>query len=237
MSIALGMLVAVVLPTATFADTVITGSLEVPTVTGISPSSGIAGNTITGVTISGTYLGGATAVTFSGSGVTADSIVVASDNNSLTVTVSITASAAQTARDVLVTTPGGTASKTSAFTVTAPTFSLSAPSSFSLGIMQRNQNNTAKSGTNGTVSTTAQNWQVTASGAASNGGYMWNGTASPTAKFQIGKDGSTWTDASGTLTYNQSDTTSFPFWGQQLINGTDPAGTYSITITFTGSAQ
>src|SRR5207247_10905454 len=59
--------------------------------TGISPSSGAAGTSL-GATISGSNLGGATAVAFSGSGVTA-TIGTGGTASSLPITVAIAAGA------------------------------------------------------------------------------------------------------------------------------------------------
>src|SRR6058998_3913136 len=89
---------------------------SVPIITGISPSSGAAG-TSQPATISGTGLGGATAVTFSGSGVTA-TIETGGTATSLPITVTIAAGAGLGARTVTVTTPNGTSAPFSSFTVT-----------------------------------------------------------------------------------------------------------------------
>src|SRR2546428_703177 len=87
-----------------------------PVVTGITPSSGAAG-TSQPATISGTGLGGATAVTFSGSGVTA-TIETGGTATSLPITVTIAAGAGLGARTVTVTTPNWTSAPFSSFTVT-----------------------------------------------------------------------------------------------------------------------
>jgi len=84
-----------------------------PTVTGIAPPSGPpAGGTA--VTISGTNLSGATSVTIGGAGAT--SVVVV---NPSTITA-VTPAGTMGARDVAVTTPGGTGSVTGLFTYMAP---------------------------------------------------------------------------------------------------------------------
>ena len=236
--IVLALATAMVIPSAALAGTTtVVGTLEVPTVTSVSPSSGVQANTYLGVQINGTYLTGASAVEFSGTGVTASSISVVNAGQ-ITVTVAITAGATADARNVRVTTPAGTSEwLIGAFTVTASSFSVQAPAGFSLGIMTR-VTNTAQSATNGVVTTTAGSWQVTATASGeTHGGFMWNGTASPTAEFQISKNNTVWINASATLTYTQADTTSLPFYGRQAIDSDDPAGTYSITITFTGSPQ
>jgi hypothetical protein len=225
------------LPVASIAatDTVISATLSnVPTLSNISPNSGVQGWTYTSVEIQGNDLTGATAVTFSGTGVTASAISVDSAT-SMTVTITITTAAAAGARDVTVTTPGGTSEVlTGAFTVVARTITVSAPANFSLGALVRLTDNKVH-GPNGSVTTNAQNWQVTTS--ASNGGYMNNGTSSLTSRLEISKDGTTWAYASDTLTYTQAGGTTLTFWAQQYVDADDPIGTYTITITFTGSVQ
>ncbi len=78
-----------------------------PTITKIEPASGVQGSTVQ-ATISGTNLSGATAVTFSGSGVTAVMRQGGTDTV-LPITITIAADAAPGARTFSVTTPGGTA--------------------------------------------------------------------------------------------------------------------------------
>ena len=78
-----------------------------PTVTGISPAAGpIAGGTV--ITITGTILTNATAVTFGSTAATHVTVV-----NATTVTATAPAHAAGTV-DVTITTPGGTSAKSSA---------------------------------------------------------------------------------------------------------------------------
>lgn len=162
----LALAAVLVVPMAALADgtTDVGGTLDVPTVISINPNSGVQGNTYTLVAIVGTYLTGATAVTFTGTGVTGSTISVTDDSH-ITCTITITAGATADARDVSVTTPGGIGTLTGGFTVVASSFSVTAPAGFSLGIMTR-ATNTAQ-GPDGTVSTTAQNWQVTATGSTS----------------------------------------------------------------------
>src|SRR5207249_4161917 len=88
-----------------------------PIITGISPSSGAAGTSLR-ATISGSNLGGATAVSFSGSGVTA-TIGTGGTASSLPIIVTIAAGASTDTRTFTVTTPNGTsAPPLSGFTVT-----------------------------------------------------------------------------------------------------------------------
>ena len=97
---------------------------KAPTVTGVSPSSGKVGNTLS-VTISGTDLTDASAVSF-GSGITVNSFTVDSETK-ITASITITAAATTGSRNVAVTTPIGTGTKTGGFTVSgleAPTVTL-----------------------------------------------------------------------------------------------------------------
>jgi large repetitive protein len=88
-----------------------------PTLASIAPNTGLQGATNLPVSLTGTNLGGATAVTVSGTGVTCG--VTGSTSTTVAANCSITAGATTGARAVSVTTPGGT-SNTVTFTVTAP---------------------------------------------------------------------------------------------------------------------
>jgi uncharacterized protein (TIGR03437 family) len=83
------------------------GATSYPTITSFSPMSGPVGST---VTISGTNFTGATSVKFNG--VTATFIV----NSNTKITAAVPTGA--TTGTITVTTPGGTATSTSSFTVT-----------------------------------------------------------------------------------------------------------------------
>ena len=86
---------------------------ELPTITAVNPASGLQGQTLT-VIITGTKFAGPTTVNF-GAGITVNSITV---NNLTQITANISiAGAAPGARNVSVTTPGGTAMLTGGFTV------------------------------------------------------------------------------------------------------------------------
>ena len=236
--VVLSMAAVMALPTATSAatNTVISATLNnVPTVTGITPASGVQGWSYTLVEIDGTDLTGATAVTFSGAGVTASAINVTSATV-MTVTVTIASNATAGGRNVIVTTPGGPSDALiGGFTVVARSITVSAPANFSLGALVRGIDNKVH-GPNGSVTTNSQNWQVTATGADSNDSHMNNGTASLSNRLEISKDGSTnWVPANGSLTYTQTDGTTLTFWAQQYVAPADPIGSYTITITFTGS--
>jgi PKD repeat protein len=85
-----------------------------PAVSSVSPNQGTQAQTLS-VTITGTSFTGATNVSF-GAGITVNSFTVDSDTQ-ITASITIAGSATPGARDVSVTTPGGTATKASSFTV------------------------------------------------------------------------------------------------------------------------
>jgi hypothetical protein len=88
-----------------------------PAITTLSPDSGAPGATL-GATITGTNLSGATAVTFSGTGVTATiGTGGTATSTSLPMVISIAANAQVGLRTVTVTTPSGTSSPFSGFTI------------------------------------------------------------------------------------------------------------------------
>jgi len=96
------------------------GALEVaaaqPVITGLSPTSGVHGRTVS-LTVTGERLGGATALTFLKDGspdsqITVTNIQVNIQGTELQATVAITAAAALGSRLVQVTTPGGTSDAT-----------------------------------------------------------------------------------------------------------------------------
>lgn len=93
-----------------------TPPVSTPTISGIAPTSGPAGTT---VTISGSNLGGATAVSFNGT--PAASFTASASSISAVVPAGATAGA------VSVTTPGGNATSATAFTRTAGTLAYTDP--------------------------------------------------------------------------------------------------------------
>ena len=97
-----------------------------PTITGVTPESGIQGQTLD-VTITGTYLTNPSAVSF-GDGITVNSYTTG-DFSQTVVNITIDAMAALGARDITVTTAGGTASLESGFAVNAaaPTITGTSP--------------------------------------------------------------------------------------------------------------
>ena len=103
------------------------GTIPVPTLISLNPNTGLRNSTVV-VTLTGTNLAGASAVNFSGTGVSA--VVTGSTAGTVTATFTITAGAALGARNVSVTTAGGTSNiVTGAFTVVLPTLTSLAPTS------------------------------------------------------------------------------------------------------------
>ncbi len=96
----------------------VTFTIANPTVTGVSPNSGVRGTSVP-VTITGTGLGLTPLVTVSGLGVSVSNVQVANDTT-VTATFTISATAGTGARNVTVTNLSGTATLNSAFTVLAP---------------------------------------------------------------------------------------------------------------------
>jgi hypothetical protein len=241
--ITLALIAAMIVPTGVFAaDVVISGGVAIPTISTISPASGVQGNTYS-VTITGTYLTDADPVTFSGSDITTNTIIVAGDGLSLTCNVVIGSSAADNVRDVSVTTPGGTATKSTAFTITASSITVTAPEIAALDDMVRGETSAATASTPGSVITNAQNWEVVAKDEKTpNTGYMVKTGPTPLdAKFQISRTSET-TDLANAdtgITYNQTTNSdkNLPFYVSQAIASNEEAGSYSITITFTGTCQ
>ena len=97
-----------------------------PTLTSIAPPTGVRG-TVVPVTLTGTNLTGASAVTVSGGGVTVSGLTVLSPTTA-TANFTISATAALTARTVSITTAGGT-SNTVPFTVEGATITSINPNS------------------------------------------------------------------------------------------------------------
>jgi hypothetical protein len=92
-----------------------TTSQAPPTISLVTPNQGIQGQTIVDVAINGTYFTGATSVSF-GAGISVDSFTVSSATQILA-TITVSPAAMPGARNVSVTTPGGTAALTDGFTV------------------------------------------------------------------------------------------------------------------------
>src|SRR5690606_9990151 len=91
--------------TDTLAGGFTVGEMGEPTISGVNPTSGDQGETLS-VTITGTSLRCVTAVDF-GDGITVNSFTAGSDTQ-VTASITISSSAATGTRCVSVTTPGGT---------------------------------------------------------------------------------------------------------------------------------
>ena len=102
------------------------GSAPTPGLTSISPNSGVRGAHVV-VTLTGTDLGTATAVSVSGSGVTGSGVTVV-NATTVTATLTITNTAAYGARTVTVTTALGTSNGVT-FTVSGPYITSISPNS------------------------------------------------------------------------------------------------------------
>ena len=103
------------------AQTFVVGTVP-PSVSGISPASGVINTTVPAV-ITGANLAGTTSVIFSGSGVSA-TIGTGGTSTSLPVTITIAPGAADTLRTFIVTTSAGASAPFSGFQVTPPISSL-----------------------------------------------------------------------------------------------------------------
>ncbi len=106
------------------------GSTPPPTLTAITPTTGVRGSTVV-VTLTGTNLLGAQSVVVSGTGVTVSSFT-AVNATTVNTTFVISATAALTARSVTVTTAGGT-SNGETFNITGPQLASIAPTSGARG--------------------------------------------------------------------------------------------------------
>ncbi len=210
-------------------------SALLPTVTSVSPDNGNVGTAPT-VTIIGTnFVDGQTTINVSGAGVTAGAVTFTSSSN-ISAPFTIDADAAAGPRQVTVTVAGKTSNAVS-FTVNA-FITVTAPSSISLGLMTAGAATAGSSTDDGTVDTNYPSWVVTAEDkkVGTNDGYMVNGGETPlTNIFQISKDNNNWVNADSGITYGS--VTSLPFYVRQAVTQSDPGGSYTITITFTGSPQ
>ena len=97
--------------------TLIGVGLAPPPVISIAPTSGYSNSTVA-VTLTGSYLSGATSVNVTGTGITVGNFVIVDDSH-ITTTFAIANGAAATVRNVTVVTPGGT-SNVATFTVVTP---------------------------------------------------------------------------------------------------------------------
>ncbi len=108
----------------------VTFTVAAPTLTSITPNSGLRGTSVP-VTLTGTGLTGSTSMTVSGTGITVTNLVIVNDSQA-TATLVITAAAGTGARNVAIVTPGGTTNNVT-FTVVAPTLASIAPTTGARG--------------------------------------------------------------------------------------------------------
>ncbi len=248
LAMVLALLAAMVVPTAALADTTeITGTVaETPTVTSVTPNTGDVNTTPT-VTIIGTnFVTGQTTVQVSGTGVTPGAATVNTSEN-VTCVFTIASNAPQGAKTVKVTVAGKQSVTSATFTVNG-VVTVVAPSAITLGYMTAGTTKTGASTDNGTMSSNWAAWKVTAIDAKlTNTGKMntaadGSGT-SLAALFQIAQQASgyaaanTGFDYTGTYTGQPTTPVALPFFISQDVASNDPAGAFTITITFTGATQ
>ena len=181
----------------------VTARVPAPTLSSISPISGVRGTSVP-VTLTGTNLTGATAVAVSGTGVTVSGLTVVNATTA-TATFTIAGTATVSARTVTITTPGGT-SNTVTFTVTSP----GAPTLTSIAPTSGAQGATVPITLTGTNLTGATAITVSGTGVTVSG-LTVVGPTSVTATFAV----------SGTATLSA-----------RTVSITTPGGT-SNTVTFT----
>ncbi len=214
-----------------------------PTVTLVDPDEGTQGDTLSPV-ITGTDFTGATAVSF-GAGITVDDFIV---DNATQITADITIDGAATpgARDVSVTTAGGTGTLTGGFTVNAaPSIEISAPTDITdWALSPQGDQPNEQEGTLGV--TCSGGWEVTAKDAeAATGGKMtdWDGADYSDIQLSnyltVATDGyevelpdedtiATGSGNDSVYVYFRQDVS----WSDQVL----PEGhSYRIIITFTGN--
>ena len=248
----LALVAAIALPSVVLASNIGTAGISgdvapVPVLSSISTTSGTPHATGGGaVDISETLTGSSfdtdpTAVitiTITGTGVTADTVVVSNDT---TITAHFHLAAGPTTmssvRDVYVHQSGQDSTDVVTFTVVGY-IAITAPSAISMGVMVVGGTTTKSSTTPGTVETNDASTSVLAADAkVSHAGKMdtvgdGSGTLL-TDKFQISQTNGSYANADSGFSY--TNPTSLPFYvSQQVVSG-DTAGSYQITITFTGS--
>ena len=127
--------------------------------------------------------------------------------------------------------------------IVGATITITAPSAINLGMLVWGDNTGNSTGsvniTPNSRNPSQSNWEVTAVDAKTpNKGYMTKtGPVALSNMLQISPDNSNWNAANTTATWtgNTSGVHSIPFYVKQTISAVDPAGNYSITITFTAS--
>ncbi len=103
------------------------GANTPPSFVSISPTTGYRGTSVA-VTITGTNLNALSSLTVSGTGVTVTG-AQATSSTTITATFTISATAALSSRNVVITTGGGTVTATGAFTVLGPSLTSISPAS------------------------------------------------------------------------------------------------------------
>ena len=206
--------------------TLVVTSSAVPTLTSAAPNSGSTAGA-TSVTLTGTNLTGATAVSFGGTAATGYTV-----NNATTITATTPAHAAG-AVNVVVTTPGGSATLTNGYTYTVPAPIAGPVSATVAANSSANPITLALSGgaaTSVAVASAASHGTATASGTSI--------TYTPTAGFS-GADSFTYTATNASGTSSPATVTitvsppSISLSPTTLSNGT--VGTsYSATLTASG---
>ncbi len=227
------------LPATALADTTaVTGEVaDTPTITNISPDNGDNGTAPTVIILGTNFIDGETTINVSGTGVTAGAVTFTSSSN-ISATFTIDSDATAGDRDVTVIVAGKTSSAAT-FTVNY-VFDVTAPSAIDLGLMTAGVTNYGSSSVSGNVSTNASVWTVDVMDTTTpdpNKGYMTKaGPVKLSEKFQIKKsEAASYSPADSGYTQTQADGTNLGLYvGQEVTQG-DPAGSYTITITFTGS--
>lgn len=216
-------------------SSVVSGQVaDTPTVTSISPDHGSNGDV--SVTITGTNFvaGESHAVTISGNGVTASSIVATSDTT-IDAVFTITPDATPGARAVSVTIGGKTGTHMDAFAVDAY-ITVSPPESIDIGLMSTGTPNNGSEALTDLVSTNAAIWSILVSDTkGSNTGTMTCGATPLSEKLRIGRSADVMLDADVGISYTQADGLSPTLHYSQNVLASDQPGIYQITLTFAGS--
>jgi hypothetical protein len=207
-----------------------------PVLTSITPTSGLRGQGAISVSIYGSGLTGATAVTVPGGSVTVGPIMVVGDTQ-INTTFTFTTTAALTARAVTVTAPGGV-SNSVAFTVTAPATptlaSIAPPSGGRATIIP-----VTLTGTNfpavGPVAVAVSGAGVTVSGVAVTSPTTINATFTISATATLGAHNVSVTVAGAAAA---SNTVPFTVLGASVTSispNSGLRGTATLPVTFTGA--
>ena len=172
-------------------------------------------------------------------GITTKDIVVTATKVTATFTLAAGTGTPAGDRTVTVTQGGVTSTDTVTFTV-GGYINVTAPQAITLGVINLLGTVTGSStaGNAGAVDTNETTYSVSAkdANAGGNSGHMVSGGNALTNELMIkaaSGDGYSQSDSTHGITY--SSTTTLPVYISQQGNANDQAGSYSITITFTGS--